>query len=62
MILIVEVTKRKRKSLHHSLDDVDAGVVGFHRLADQWCRLANTMQDLVKVKQSSCPQPRKGRP
>ena len=36
-------------------DDVDAGVVGFHRLADQWCRLANTMQDLVKVKQSSLP-------
>lgn len=36
-------------------DDVDAGVVGFHRLADQWSRLANTMQDLVKTKQSSLP-------
>ena len=36
-------------------DGVDEEVVAFHRLADEWVRLARDLQDLVKLKQASLP-------
>ena len=43
---------RDRESLP---EGVDAEIVAFHRLADEWSRHARTLQDLVRLKQASLP-------